>query len=220
MVPPCLPVKALMSAEEFMYETGTVTSAICGVGEHVPALGDLLGGGHVGHRTAGREVGEDDLLRRAGQDVRGLRHEVHAAEHDVLGLRAGGGVPGELERVARDVGELDDLVALVVVAEDEDAVAEGGLGRAGPLDEVGVGGGGQVPGALDAALAVGVGLAAEQQQGERRRGGVDAVGLSGGGHGRVPSCRRPGLSKRPSRLSDVIYHNPVSVRLTMAALSM
>ncbi len=28
MVPPCLPVNALMSAEEFMYETGTVTSAI------------------------------------------------------------------------------------------------------------------------------------------------------------------------------------------------
>lgn len=28
IVPPCLPVKALMSAEEFMYETGTTCSAI------------------------------------------------------------------------------------------------------------------------------------------------------------------------------------------------
>ncbi len=168
-----------------------------GVGEDVPALGDLLGGGHVGHRTAGGEVRQDDLLGRAGQDVRGLGHEVHAAEDDELGLRAGGGVAGELERVAGDVRELDHLVALVVVAEDEDALAQRGLGLAGALDEVGVGGGGEIARALDAALAGGVGLAAEQQQRERRRAGVDAVGLSGGGHGRVPSwcgrVRRSGL---------------------------
>ncbi len=178
-----------------------------GVGQHVPALGDLLGGGHVGHRTAGREVRQDDLLGVAGEDVRGLGHEVHAAEDDVLGLGAGGRVARELEGVAGDVGELDHLVALVVVAEDEDAVAERGLGRPGALDEVRVGGRGEVTGALDAALAVRVGLAAEQQQSERRRSGVDAVGLGdGGGHGRVPFCAADQAVK-PFRLTDAIYDN-------------
>ena len=124
MVPPCRPVNALMSAEEFMYETGHGDVGDPGVGQHVPALGDLLGGGHVGHRAAGRQVGQDHLLVGRGQDVGGLGHEVHAAEDDVLRLRAGRRVPGQLEGVAGDVGELDDLVALVVVAEDEDPVAE------------------------------------------------------------------------------------------------
>ncbi len=178
-----------------------------GVGQRVPALGDLLGGGHVGHRTARGEVRQDDLLGVAGEDVGRLGHEVHAAEDDVLGLRAGGRVPGELEGVAGDVGELDHLVALVVVAQDEDAVPERGLGRAGALDEVRVGGRGEVAGALDAALAVRVGLAAEQQQSERRRSGVDAVGLGdGGGHGRVPFCAAD-RAVQPSRLSDAIYDN-------------
>ena len=67
----------------------------------------------------------------------------------------------------------DDLVALVVVAEDEDAVAERRLGRTRPLDEVGVARRGQVARALDAALGVGVGVAAEQQQGQRGGGGLD-----------------------------------------------
>ena len=78
---------------------------------------------------------------------------------------------GQLERVAGDVGELDHLVALVVVAEHEDPVAERGLGRAGPLDQVGVAGRGQVAGTVDAALGAGVAAAAQQQQGggSRRR---------------------------------------------------
>ena len=54
-----------------------------------------------------------------GEDVGRLGHEVHAAEHDELRLRAGRRLAGELERVTGDVGELDDLVALVVVAEHE-----------------------------------------------------------------------------------------------------
>ena len=37
---------------------------------------------------------------------------------------ARGDGPGELQRVADEVGELDHLVALVVVAEDDEAVAE------------------------------------------------------------------------------------------------
>ena len=80
---------------------------------------------------------------------------MHAAEDDVVGLGPVGGGLRELERVARDVGELDDLVALVVVAEDEDPVAERGLGGPGALDELRVGGGRQLAGAVDAALGAG-----------------------------------------------------------------
>ncbi|MDH6584125.1 hypothetical protein M2161_003231 [Streptomyces sp. SAI-133] len=94
-------------------------------------------------------------------------------------------VPGQLEGVARDVGELDDLVTLVVVAEDEHLVAELLLGRAGALDQVGVGRRGQIAGTLDAPLAPRVGLAAEQQQGERSRLYVELRGL-GGGHDTHP----------------------------------
>src|SRR3712207_8477353 len=54
--------------------------------------------------------------------------------------------------VTGHVGELHDLVALVVVAEHEHPLAERRLGRARPRDQVGVGRRRQVPGAVDAAL--------------------------------------------------------------------
>ena len=97
-----------------------------------------------------------------GEDVGGLGHEVHAAEDDVGGLRAGRRLLGELERVAGHVGELDDLVALVVVAEHEQPVAQGRLGGAGAFDQRRVGGGRQFAGAGDAAFAGRVGSAAEE----------------------------------------------------------
>ena len=100
-----------------------------------------------------------------GEDVRGLGHEVHAAEQDELGLGPRGRLARELEGVARDVGELDDLVALVVVAQHERAAAQGGAGGAGALDEVRVARCGQVADALDAALGGQVDAAAEQQRG-------------------------------------------------------
>ena len=61
---------------------------------------------------------------RHRQDVRALRHEVHAAEHDVVGVRMLRDRVGELERVAGVIGELDHFVALVVVAEDDEPIAE------------------------------------------------------------------------------------------------
>ena len=45
---------------------------------------------------------------------------------------AAGGGARELQRVADVVGELDHLVALVVVAEDDEPVAERRLGRGDP----------------------------------------------------------------------------------------
>src|SRR5439155_2136956 len=86
-------------------------------GQGVPALLDLVGVGHVGHGTAGVQVGEHDPLVGPGEDVGRLGHEVHAAEHDVGGLAVLGRVAGQLQGVAPGVGPADDLIALVVVAE-------------------------------------------------------------------------------------------------------
>ena len=89
-----------------------------------PADLELIRRDHVGHRAAGGEVRQDDLLVRQPEDVGALGHEVHAAEDDVLGARVLGDLARELERVAGVVGEADHLVALVVVAEDDESIAE------------------------------------------------------------------------------------------------
>ena len=65
---------------------GTTRSMSMTPAERLPRLLDLVDVGHVGHRAAGVEVGEDHLLVVAGEDVGRLGHEVHAAEDDVLGL--------------------------------------------------------------------------------------------------------------------------------------
>ena len=100
----------------------------------LPALLDLVVGGHVGHGAAGRKIRQHHLLAVRGQDVGGLGHEVHAAEHDELSAGPRCCVTGQFERVASDVGELDDLVPLVVVAEHEGTVTERLAGRAGAAD--------------------------------------------------------------------------------------
>ena len=58
------------------------------------------------------------------EQVGGLGHEVHAAEHDRLGLGVRLRGVRELERVADVVRVAHDLFALVEVAEDHDPVAE------------------------------------------------------------------------------------------------
>ena len=118
----------------------------------LPGLVDLGPGGHVGHGAAGGQVGQDDLLVVAGEDVGRLGHEVNAAEDHELGLGPGRGLLGQAEGVAAGIRELDDLVALVVVAEDERPVTQGGPGRPGPLDQLGVGRRRQVAGAGGARL--------------------------------------------------------------------
>ncbi len=69
---------------------------------------------------------------RSAEDVGALRHEVHAAEDDELGGPAAGGRARELQRVADEVRELDDLVALIVMPEDDQPVAELRLGFSDP----------------------------------------------------------------------------------------
>jgi hypothetical protein len=96
-------------------------------GQFAPCTLDLGETGHVGHRTARRQVGKYGDLLGLGQDIRDLGHEMHAAEHDVLRFR----LPGQLrqlQRIAGQVGMLVDVGALVMVAEHDHPVAEGPLG--------------------------------------------------------------------------------------------
>jgi len=65
---------------------------------------------------------------RSAKDVRALGHEVHAAEDDELRFAAARGGARELQRVADVVGELDDLIALVMMPKDHDTIAERLLG--------------------------------------------------------------------------------------------
>ena len=102
------------------------------LGQGVPGLLDGVDVGHVGHRAAGVQVRQEHLLVVGGQHIGRLGHEVHPAEDDELGFGAFGGHLGQAERVASGVGPGHDLVALVVVAEDEQPVAERRLGGADP----------------------------------------------------------------------------------------
>ena len=79
----------------------------------------------------------------------------------------GCGLLGQFEGIARHIGEFDDLVALVVMAQDEDAIAESGFGCRGPSHEARVGCRWQGARALDALLAVRIGIASKQEEGQR-----------------------------------------------------
>ena len=108
-------------------------------GQFLPAGLELVDRRHVGHRAAGREVRQDDLLVRRRKHVGALGHEMHAAEHDELGFRMRGGLARQAERIAGVVGEPDHLVALVVMTENHQPAAERRLRRRDPPVELGVG---------------------------------------------------------------------------------
>ena len=136
--PPCSPQNALMDAAELMYVTGMTALSRCrqlssfppvlplppNLLKIAPAHLELLGLGHVGHRAAGGQVRQNHLLMIGAQHVGAFGHEVHAAEHDELGVGMRRHLLRELVRVAGVVGELDHFVALIVMAEDHEPAAE------------------------------------------------------------------------------------------------
>src|SRR5581483_1778245 len=79
---------------------------------------------HVGHRAARAHVGQDHDLVFGGENIGGFRHEMDAAKDDIFGFGVRGGELGEFEAVAPVVRPFDDLVTLVVVAEDDEVAAE------------------------------------------------------------------------------------------------
>ena len=80
---------------------------------------ELVGRAAVGERTARLEV-RDHHGPLGIQDLRGLGHEVDAAEGDHVALHARGGL-GQRQRVADEVGEVLDLGLLVVVRQQHRA---------------------------------------------------------------------------------------------------
>ena len=60
-----------------------------------------------------------------------------AAEDDGFGVGAGAGGVGELEGVADEIGVLNNLIALIEVAEDDELFTEGVLGGADAEVELG-----------------------------------------------------------------------------------
>ena len=99
--------------------TGTTVGATPAVLQRVPGVLDLPQAGHVGHRAAGGEVGQDHLL--LGEVRMSADSAMKCTPQKTMYSASGRAAAslGQLERVAGDVGELDDLVALVVVAEHE-----------------------------------------------------------------------------------------------------
>ena len=100
----------------------------------LPGRFHLVDRRHVGHRTAGRHVGQDDrhflpaafgeLLRAIGQDVGRLGHEVDSTEHDRSALAAVRGHLAELQTVAAQITAANDFVLLVVMPENQQSAAE------------------------------------------------------------------------------------------------
>ena len=78
-----------------------------------------VGAGYArGERTAGARI-RNQHGPLGVQDLRGLRHEVHAALHDDVGLHLGG-FDRELQRVAADIGDaMEDLRRLVIMRQDD-----------------------------------------------------------------------------------------------------
>src|SRR5882762_5484435 len=90
--------------------------------ELAPAGFHLADVGHVGHGAAGVPVGQNNCLVLTAENVGTFGHEVHAAKDNIaaLDLRS---LERELEGIATEIGELDDFVALVVMAQNHDIAA-------------------------------------------------------------------------------------------------
>ena len=98
--PPRSPQNAFSAAVELMYVTGSVSSARpASVSSSQQDRTSWRR--HVRHRAAGRHVRQDDLLMGRAEDVGALRHEVHAAEDDVVRLRVAAAYRASLKESPR-----------------------------------------------------------------------------------------------------------------------
>ena len=88
-----------------------------------PAIFHLRDLGHVGHGAAGVEIGQDRHLAGAAENVGAFGHEVDAAKDNVLASGARR-LLRKFVGVATIVGEADDLIALIVVPENDALAAQ------------------------------------------------------------------------------------------------
>ena len=83
---------------------------------------------HVGHRASCGHIRQDDGLTLQCQDVGALGHEVDTAEHDESRIRTLHCLLGKLKAIASKVSMLDDLIALIVMPQNEQAITQLSLG--------------------------------------------------------------------------------------------
>ncbi len=79
---------------------------------------------HIGHRTARCRIRQNHGLLGAAEDVGAFGHEVNAAEDNIIGFWVRGSKLRQLERVAASIGIFDDLVALIVMAQNQQSLAQ------------------------------------------------------------------------------------------------
>ncbi len=109
-----------------------------GLLELFPALDGLVEAGHVRHRASGAKVGENDADGFFGQDIRAFRHEVNAPEDDIFDSLLRRRVAGKLKAVPGEVREVDDVILLVMMAQDHELLTECFLGRLNPKAQLAV----------------------------------------------------------------------------------
>ncbi len=112
------------------------------VGQCFPTIDRLIVVRHISHRTARAHVGQDHDGALGGENVCGLRHEMHAEKDDIF--RAGfahllSGKLGELETIAREVSELDNAVLLIVMPKNDDLITKFFTSSIDSADELGLG---------------------------------------------------------------------------------
>jgi len=98
-----------------------------------PGVADVIHRCHVGHRTTRSDVGQDDFLVGPAQNTGRLSHEVNAAKDYVIGVGKAGSLLGQKERIALEVGVLDDFFPLVMVSQYRHRLAQLLFGLMNPL---------------------------------------------------------------------------------------
>jgi len=85
----------------------------------LPGISHSINRGHVGHRTAGVQVGQEDTLTGAAQDAGGFGHKMHPTKDDILGLFFFGGTAGEIIGITDNIPQSHDFLTLVVMGQDD-----------------------------------------------------------------------------------------------------
>ena len=112
----------------------------------LPSVLNLLDSRHVRHRAAGRQVGQDHrnplaaalghFLRPVRQDVGRLSHEVDAAKRNRPAILIRRRQLAEPIAVARQVGQCNHFVLLIVMAQDQEPRPELVANRLNPRSEL------------------------------------------------------------------------------------
>src|SRR5262249_50280535 len=95
----------------------------------LPTRLNLIEGSHVCHGAAGAHIRQNDFLIIGAEDVGAFSHEGNAAENNVFGVFAIRRPLRQLEGIPAEVGELDHLIALIMMPENDQTATQLFTGR-------------------------------------------------------------------------------------------